>query len=858
MRTEPDSPCGELRLLKEDTLRGEDRDWWFNNLHGDSCWFRHADCYKDAGALSPGGSFLAEIPDWAMWMIVFVYLPWCPSSQNFGPEFDRLAAALSSVQTPIYAVAIDGSRYHTLVRMLGLAEAGLPVVMVGYKESFREGAFKHMKFIVTPDTAEQVRDWLKEQTGVMDVAKDMPERQEFMKKQWRKPWFPSKTFLPMLEPPETFQDIRVAVGQLLHNVFTFHTFPGGRNGEEFQAFIRLLDLLCAFFPSPLDETWSESASGNVGRDCRLSICELRRLLTTYIDEFMIQQVVFQPKSQGHHSSWTAASEWVLDWARIERAWRYCLRPWGTITQKQWSACAWQPDHHIRGLPCGLWLLMHRIAPVLDKPKPSPGHGVEEFPETVRRVYDAAKTLREGILRFFNCAGCRRNFEKIAFPQRHELVTAQDAALWYWSAHNKITALWDLTPRNPVDHTKEQLARLWPSEAICETCGTWPQVATSDLILTSGHAQYHDAVQLVSLPYQAVLYVEAEQAAMIYLGTTQDGFEAVLGESGHESWTARTDGDWITVRRGKGNSNLDWVEMGEIVPRKAKHPVRTAPAGNRTGNYFWIEVDTDLVQDRHPIQRLRVGNGTLVGQNTLLEHNETDLVDFSSGEVQLQVTTWLDIVGKFRVTTSNWQCYRYTGAQDDRWCKTVGQSGGWYYIHAEQDSNAARSTRATCECPCCARPILGMNHTAVWNMAEVKHTLATVYNPHGVDLLEKDDVGHRFFIPTLLNVPLPFVAAAMLGLLAACRGARAMRNKLRDPRNVQGSYKVEFHHGDLEPLSWQAALEGSPRDEEDDCAVPYEHSALLPLPSRKHKSWKYSHPPGSHRDWTTPTPRGRPE
>ena len=94
----------------------------------------------------------------------------------------------------------------------------------------------------------------------------------------------------------------------------------------------------------------------------------------------------------------------------------------------WRACGGS-EKHLRGYPCGLWLLFH-VLTVSEYSKPRPDSAVADY-------HSVLFAMRDYIANFFGCHACATHFAEMSVDMPHSLRHPNSSVMWLWSAHNKV-------------------------------------------------------------------------------------------------------------------------------------------------------------------------------------------------------------------------------------------------------------------------------------------------------------------------------------------------------------------------------------------------------------------------------------
>lgn len=94
----------------------------------------------------------------------------------------------------------------------------------------------------------------------------------------------------------------------------------------------------------------------------------------------------------------------------------------------WKSCAGS-EKHLRGYPCGLWLLFH-VLTVSEYSKPRPDNYVADY-------HSVLFAMREYVAHFFGCKYCAQHFRQMAETMSEGLRYPNSSVLWLWQAHNQV-------------------------------------------------------------------------------------------------------------------------------------------------------------------------------------------------------------------------------------------------------------------------------------------------------------------------------------------------------------------------------------------------------------------------------------
>jgi len=132
-------------------------------------------------------------------------------------------------------------------------------------------------------------------------------------------------------------------------------------------------------------------------------------------------------------------------------------------EPQWLNCLGSQPH-LRGYPCGLWMLMHTVTlltlPVKARSSLSSRHKVN--------TKEALHILSSFVKTFFSCETCRTHFSEMALTLADsDVLYNGDAVLWLWEAHNTVNNRLKNAPS--TDPTQPKV--LFPLHNMCPYCYT---------------------------------------------------------------------------------------------------------------------------------------------------------------------------------------------------------------------------------------------------------------------------------------------------------------------------------------------------------------------------------------------------
>ncbi len=126
----------------------------------------------------------------------------------------------------------------------------------------------------------------------------------------------------------------------------------------------------------------------------------------------------------------------------------------------WTKCNGSLSH-LRGYPCGLWMLMHTLT-VLTLPLPQTTPTLTASGISSK---EALRTLSSFVYNFLSCEPCRKHFEKMSSDITSKLHHDGDAILWLWEAHNVVNH----RLRGAVSSDPYYPKSLFPEAKTCPYC-----------------------------------------------------------------------------------------------------------------------------------------------------------------------------------------------------------------------------------------------------------------------------------------------------------------------------------------------------------------------------------------------------
>lgn len=94
----------------------------------------------------------------------------------------------------------------------------------------------------------------------------------------------------------------------------------------------------------------------------------------------------------------------------------------------WKACSGS-QRHLRGYPCGLWLLFH-VLTVSEYSKPRPEGDLAN-------LHSVLLAMRAYVTNFFGCKNCAQHFKQMSANISDNLRYPNSSVMWLWQAHNQV-------------------------------------------------------------------------------------------------------------------------------------------------------------------------------------------------------------------------------------------------------------------------------------------------------------------------------------------------------------------------------------------------------------------------------------
>jgi hypothetical protein len=236
----------------------------------------------------------------------------------------------------------------------------------------------------------------------------------------------------------------------------------------------------------------------------------------------------------------------------------------------WRSCAGSVEG-TRGYTCGLWTLLHALA----ARAPGPEGGAAWFEKTTGWIEH-----------FFPCDDCRAHFLAMAAEvPRGEIVTARDAQLWMWRAHNEVNARLAAREARGEGAGSGDPAfpkAQWPAYAACEACREVAAGAGANDLAGAGEAVRWDEEAVAAF---LTVYFHGMGAPRLELGDGKSALGAPRGDeerfarekNGGNGGKRKPPGEGCVfpgLRRARGVRREDEpAELRERAPRAAADPRR---------------------------------------------------------------------------------------------------------------------------------------------------------------------------------------------------------------------------------------------------------------------------------------------
>ena len=410
---------------------------------------------------------IGKMTDDAEFAAIEFFAPWCPHCQNFGPTWETVAAYFNKGEgnggvrpSPRVTVfSVDCVAERDMCHAFHIR--GYPTVFFGTLAQFKAEKEKENAGALAKLSARSAKDMLdaigKEtggsyalREGEDDTAEARATRARAeaaaaaLKKTEQDKNADGKEKEEDAEksaPHADLLDVAVATSRAYHEM----TSPALLRPETRHAFLGFLNLLASAHPlrvcadgarvivDAFDDLWPAEDGDIAGVRARLARARVcgdgleRLLLGTFPEKQKQKQDFINPDP---------------DAAVRATPWRSCL---GTV-------------EGTRGYTCGLWHLFHALA----ARAPGEDGGAAWF-----------EAVTGWIEHFFPCDDCRSHFLAMAGEVLSgDVVTARDAQLWAWKAHNKVNARLAEREANGEGAGSGDPAfpkTQWPDAAACAAC-----------------------------------------------------------------------------------------------------------------------------------------------------------------------------------------------------------------------------------------------------------------------------------------------------------------------------------------------------------------------------------------------------
>ena len=406
---------------------------------------------------------IGKMTDDAEFAAIEFFAPWCPHCQNFGPTWETVAAYFNKGEgnagvrpTPRVTVfSVDCVAERDMCHAFHIR--GYPTVLFGTLAQFKAEKEKENAGALAKLAARAARDVLDaigKETGGSYALRSEAHTAEARATEARAKAAAAAGLkekegdaeTKAREPPRAdLLDVAVATAR----AFGEMTSPALLRPETRPAFFGFVDLLASAHPlrvcadgaraivDAFDDLWPAEDGDIAGVRARLSsarVCGdgLERLLLGISPDA-------QTRTDKQNGSGLSPDP---DAAVRDTPWRSCL---GTV-------------EGTRGYTCGLWTMFHALA----ARAPGEDGGVVWFDAIVGWIEH-----------FFPCDDCRSHFLAMAGEvESGDVVTARDAQLWAWKAHNKVNARLAEREANGLGAGSGDPAfpkTQWPDASACEAC-----------------------------------------------------------------------------------------------------------------------------------------------------------------------------------------------------------------------------------------------------------------------------------------------------------------------------------------------------------------------------------------------------
>ena len=473
---------------------------------------------------------IGKMTDDAEFAAIEFFAPWCPHCQNFGPTWETVAAYFNkgegnggSRPSPRVTVfSVDCVAERDMCHAFHIR--GYPTVLFGTLAQFKAEKEKENAGALAKLAARAARDVLdaigKETGGSYALrseahtaearATEARAKAAAAVNQQEKEEAAFSTFsTDAREPPRAdLLDVAVATAR----AFGEMTSPALLRPETRPAFFGFVDLLASAHPlrvcvdgaraivDAFDELWPAEDGDMAGVRARLAEA---RVCGDGLDALFAKAAPTVSTSETGKAGTNAGS-----------------RDDALVRAHPWRSCAGSVEG-TRGYTCGLWTLLHALA----ARAPGPEGGAAWFEKTTGWIEH-----------FFPCDDCRAHFLAMAAEvPRGEIVTARDAQLWMWRAHNEVNARLAAREARGEGAGSGDPAfpkAQWPAYAACEACREVAAGAGANDLAGAGEAVRWDEEAVAAF---LTVYFHGVGAPRLELG---DGKSALGAPRGDEERFAR--------------------------------------------------------------------------------------------------------------------------------------------------------------------------------------------------------------------------------------------------------------------------------------------------------------------------------
>ena len=413
---------------------------------------------------------IGKMTDDAEFAAIEFFAPWCPHCQNFGPTWETVAAYFNkgegnggSRPSPRVTVfSVDCVAERDMCHAFHIR--GYPTVLFGTLAQFKAEKEKENAGALAKLAARAARDVLDaigKETGGSYALRSEAHTAEARATEARakaaaaaglkeKEGGAETKATKAREPPRAdLLDVAVATAR----AFGEMTSPALLRPETRPAFFGFVDLLASAHPlrvcvdgaraivDAFDELWPAEDGDMAGVRARLAEA---RVCGEGLDALFAKTAPTVSTSETGKAGTNAGSGSQSRDDALVRA-------------HPWRSCAGSVEG-TRGYTCGLWTLLHTLA----ARAPGPEGGAAWFEKTTGWIEH-----------FFPCDDCRAHFLAMAAEvPRGEIVTARDAQLWLWRAHNEVNARLAAREARGEGAGSGDPAfpkAQWPAYAACEAC-----------------------------------------------------------------------------------------------------------------------------------------------------------------------------------------------------------------------------------------------------------------------------------------------------------------------------------------------------------------------------------------------------